>query len=68
MPEQIEEELLADDSGIKIKDTLDDSMDQSNTTVNFQQGDWRQYFTITELTEAFSKIQAGQDPNDDEVD
>ena len=29
--------------------------------------DWRQYFTIEELTAAFEKIQNGEDPNDDEI-
>lgn len=28
--------------------------------------DWRQYFTIEELTTAYEKIQNGDDPNDDE--
>jgi hypothetical protein len=29
--------------------------------------DWRQYFTNEELTEAYEKIQSGDDPNEDEV-
>ena len=29
--------------------------------------DWRQYFTVEELTTAFEKIQKGQDPNEEEV-
>jgi hypothetical protein len=28
--------------------------------------DWREYFTVEELTQAFEKIQKGEDPNDDE--
>ena len=28
--------------------------------------DWRQYFTVEELTTAFEKIQKGQDPNEEE--
>ena len=50
---------------------MEDTMDQSQTNQSFnkyQPIDWRQYFTLDELTEAFNKIQNGLDPNDEEID
>ena len=65
MPERIEEELMADESGTKIREPYD-SIDQSVSGGGSSQYDWRRYFTLDELTAAFNKIQSGGDPNDDE--
>ena len=37
------------------------------STAESAKNDWRQYFTIEELTTAFEKIQRGEDPNEDET-
>ena len=41
--------------------------DSIQANASSAKNDWRQYFTIQELTTAFEKIQRGEDPNEDET-
>lgn len=78
VPELDSENLYTQSEQENVMDTIDDlkyTIDPKSTitnTINADKdqaaikADWRQYFTLEELTTAFEKIQRGEDPNDDE--
>lgn len=48
--------------------TVDASLSHPWESTKSSSKDWRQYFTMEEITTAFAKIQRGQDPTEDEVE
>jgi len=64
---EVLEETLTADREHESETGRDPEADRLQASDESSRHDWRQFFTIEELTEAFEKIQKGEDPTDEEM-